>query len=340
MRKENQEFEPSRNSLPVIFNSDFGQNLLYLQAMSLGYQKNLCILAFDQRASLSREVFDVGSEGVTEEIADQMERIKMGVYEGFRLALQKGVKAEDAAILVDEQFGHAVLSDAAYHGLTVALTTEKSGLDDYDFEYGEDFASHLLKYRPAFAKALVRRNPEMIPDGHLSVREHARLLELKNFCERENMKMILELLVPPTEEDLKKANGSKAEFDLSVRPELEKELLAFMQKEGIEADVWKVEGFPKPEPYKALAKQARAEGRKEVGLVILGRNASLGEVESWLTAGATVPGVIGFAVGRTIFLDPVKKYHRDEISWEEMVETIANRYLHLYQTFQNAKSSA
>lgn len=303
--------------------------------MEPGYEKTLCILAFDQRASLLREVFGVGSDGLTPEMADQIERIKLGIYEGFRYALEKGVPADSAAILVDEQFGHAVLSDAKFHGYTFALTTEKAGADEFDFEYGDDFTSHLLKYRPTFAKALVRRNPE-VANG-LSVAEHARLMSLREFCDREKIKLLIELIIPPTESDLAKVEGNLSRFDSEIRPKLEKDLIAIFQKEKIEADVWKVEGFAEPEHYRELVDQVQKGGRKNVGIVVLGRNASPELVEKWLQAGGEVPGVIGFAIGRTIFLEPVKSYVLGELSWEELVERVAERYAHFFQIFTAAQ---
>ena len=39
---------------------------------------------------------------------------------------------------VDEQFGAAILRDAAAQGFTTACPAGKSGQDEFDFEYGDD----------------------------------------------------------------------------------------------------------------------------------------------------------------------------------------------------------
>lgn len=304
--------------------------------MDLGYNKPLCILAFDQRGSLLHDVFSVGSDGITPEIADQMERIKLAIYEGFRYAVERGLPVESAAILVDEQFGHAALADAKFHGYTIALTTERSGTEVFDFEYGDDFTEHLLEYRPTFAKALVRRNPEV--KGGLSLAEHARLAKLREFCDREGIKLLIELIIPPSAADLALVDQDYDRFDREIRPGLERELVAVFQKEGIEADVWKVEGFSNPENYLDLVKQVKSIGRKDVGVVALGRNAPPELVEGWLRAGACVPGVIGFAIGRTIFLEATQSYVRGELSWEELVERVGERYRHFFDVFMSAKT--
>jgi 5-dehydro-2-deoxygluconokinase len=48
---------------------------------------------------------------------------------------------------------------ARARGYTNACPAEKSGQDEFDFEYGEDFAEHIEKMQPTFCKVLVRYNP-------------------------------------------------------------------------------------------------------------------------------------------------------------------------------------
>ncbi len=269
-------------------------------------------------------------------MADQIERFKTAIYEGFRYALAHGVPQSEAAILVDEQFGHAILHDAGFHGFTLALTTEKTGQHEFDFEYGDEFTSHLLKYRPTFAKALVRHNPES--GDMLNAHEHAKLVRLREFCDRENFKMLIELILPPTDAQLAWVGSDLARYDREVRPALEVKLVKQFQDAGIEADVWKVEGLTSAEQYQALVGQARTGGRSKVGVVVLGRAGSDEQVEEWLRVGAGVDGVIGFAVGRTIFWESIARYHQGSQTWEETVEQIGEHYLHFYRVFNNIKS--
>ena len=72
---------------------------------------------------------------------------------------------------MDEQFGAAILRDAAQQGYMTACPVEKSGQKEFDFEYGEEFARHIEAFDPTFCKVLVRYNPEgdaalnAAPDG-------------------------------------------------------------------------------------------------------------------------------------------------------------------------------
>ena len=79
---------------------------------------------------------------------------------------------------MDEQFGAAILLDAAKHGYSTSCPAEKSGQDEFDFEYGEDFGKHIEKFNPTFCKVLVRYNPEA--DPVMNQRQAARLKRLSD----------------------------------------------------------------------------------------------------------------------------------------------------------------
>ena len=129
---------------------------------TLGYDRPLYILPFDHRGTFLAKM--LGAKGPpTAEQAAAIAAMKQVIYDGFRAALAGGVPRDRAGILVDEQFGADVLRDATARGYTTALTVEKSGQDEFDFEYGDDFAAHIEAFRPTFAKVLVRYNPEGDP---------------------------------------------------------------------------------------------------------------------------------------------------------------------------------
>jgi 5-dehydro-2-deoxygluconokinase len=80
--------------------------------MPRGYDRALYILPFDHRGSFQTKMFGWKSplsDPQTAEIA----RAKEVIYDGFKSALAGGVPKEKAGILVDEQFGAAILRDAA-----------------------------------------------------------------------------------------------------------------------------------------------------------------------------------------------------------------------------------
>src|SRR5262249_3823782 len=132
---------------------------------------------------------------LTAEQTAQIAAAKQVIYEGFTAAVSLGVPKHKAAILVDEQFGKAILRDAASHGYTTACPVEKSGQEEFDFEYGEDFAKHVEAIQPTFSKVLVRYNPE--GDRALNSRQSARLRQLSEYLHSKSQSQFLfELLVP------------------------------------------------------------------------------------------------------------------------------------------------
>ncbi|MEX2421273.1 MAG: DUF2090 domain-containing protein, partial [Actinomycetota bacterium] len=72
--------------------------------MALGYDKPLYILAFDHRGSFQKKFFGVTGEPNEEETV-RISDAKRVIYEGAVRALEEGVTAESAGVLVDEQFG-------------------------------------------------------------------------------------------------------------------------------------------------------------------------------------------------------------------------------------------
>src|SRR5438067_1136444 len=140
--------------------------------MTVGYDKRLYVLPFDHRGTFTKNMFGWKGE-LSQEQTAQVAALKQVVYEGFQAAITGGVARDKAAILVDEQFGAAILRDAVKRGFNTACPAEKSGQDEFDFEYGADFARHIEDFNPTFCKVLVRCNPE--GDGEMNRRQSARL---------------------------------------------------------------------------------------------------------------------------------------------------------------------
>src|SRR5580765_544279 len=185
--------------------------------MSVGYDKPLYVLPFDHRGSFQTKLF--GWKGtLTAEQTAEIAATKQVVYDGFKSALAAGVPKDRAGILVDEQFGAAILRDAAKQGYATACPAEKSGQDEFDFEYGQDFARHIEEFKPAFCKVLVRCNPE--GDKGMNQRQSARLKQLSDYLRGSGRKYMFELLVPAEPAQLEKLKGDKKAYDLQVRPGL------------------------------------------------------------------------------------------------------------------------
>jgi myo-inositol catabolism protein IolC len=286
-------------------------------------QKELLILAFDHRASFLEKMFDIKNRQPTSEEKKQIEDYKKIIFEGFKLSIRKSVPKEIAGLLVDEEFGSNVLREAKKDGLTFAMPVEKSGQEEFDFDYGENFAKHIEDFDPTFVKVLVRYNPES--DAALNKRQLQRLKKLSDYLAQKKKPFLFELIVPALPAQLAKLGGSKETYDKELRPKLMVESLKEIQAAGVEPSIWKLEGVDKPESAKAVVKQAQSNGRK-VGVITLGRGESKEKVQEWLKVGAKIHGIIGFAVGRTIFWQPLADHKAGKVNRKEAIEKIAQNY--------------
>jgi myo-inositol catabolism protein IolC len=304
--------------------------------MTLGYHKPLYILPFDHRGSFQTGMF--GWKGpLNAAQTEQIAAAKQVIYDGLQTAVAGGVAQDRAGLLVDEQFGAAILQDAASRGYITAVPTEKSGQDEFDFEYGEDFARHIEAFNPTFCKVLVRYNPE--GDKSLNQRQAARLRRLSEYLHPNNRKYMFELLVPATLDQLTQMHRDRPRYDRERRPALMVRAIRELQEAGVEPDVWKIEGLDRREDCVQVAETARREGRDDVGCIVLGRGEDEAHVHTWLTTAAGVPGFIGFAVGRTTFWDPLVAWREQKIPRDGAVAEIARRYRQWVDVFQAAHVS-
>lgn len=303
---------------------------------NLGYTKPLYILAFDHRLTFAKEFFNKESiADLTKEEYDSICEFKDIIYDAFKKALEKGVPKENAAILADEEFGNKILLDGKSQGFITILPTEKSGGEEFNFQYQEEFGLHIEKYDPVFAKALVRYNPRN--DESFKNHQKKNLKILSDYCRENKYKFLLEVLVIPTPKELEES-GSREEYDKKIRPGLTAEMIKELQDFGVEPDIWKLEGMETAVDYSGVIKEAKSGGRDNVGIVILGRGAEEEKVEEWLTVGARTKGIIGFAVGRTIFWDAISDFKNGKVKKEEVTDTISNNFYHLYKIFQDSKN--
>jgi myo-inositol catabolism protein IolC len=299
--------------------------------MALGYDKKLYILAFDHRGSFEKMI-----GGGPEKISSA----KHLIWEGFQRAVEEGAPADAAGILVDAQYGDRVAREAAEQGLAFAMPVEKSGQEEFDFEYGDAFGDKILEYDPAFSKVLVRYNVE--GDRDMNERQTARLRRLSEWLHEHDRKFLFELLVPATTEQLASVGGDADRYDEELRPKLMMEAIIQLQNGGVEPDIWKIEGIEDRSACEEIARLVRREGRDRVSCVVLGRGASDAKVDAWLRAGSGVPGYVGFAIGRSIFGDACKQFAAEEDAFDRAAgaDQIARKYRRFIDVYEGAEVAA
>ena len=304
---------------------------------AIGFDRPLYVLPFDHRGSFETKMFGWHGDLSASQTAE-IAAAKQVIYDGFKAAVAAGVPEDRGGILVDEQFGSAILRDARANGYAAACPAEKSAQEEFDFEYGADFAKHIEAVQPMFCKVLVRYNPE--GDAAVNQRQTRRLKQLSDYLHSESQsRFMFELLVPAEKAQLEQLKGDKKAYDLELRPKLMAQTIQQLQNAGVEPDVWKIEGLDRREDCEKMVAAARRGGRDRVGCIILGRGEDAKKVHEWLTTAAGVKGFIGFAVGRTDFWEPLVNYRAKKITREAAVAEIAHRYEEFVGIFEKARSS-
>jgi myo-inositol catabolism protein IolC len=303
--------------------------------VALGYDHQLFLLAFDHRGSehLRREL-GVDGEPTPAETA-RIREAKSVVFDGFLRASGDGAPPDAAGILVDEELGAEVARKARASGWIFAMPVERSGIIPLELEYGEAFGAHVEEFDPTFAKVLVRYNPA----GNVAdnVRSLAELVRLSTWLRGVGRRFLCELIVPAEPAQLAAVGGDVRAYERDLRPGLMRRGIAELQRAGVEPDVWKIEGIERADDCAMVADQARAGGRDRVGCVVLGSGAPTEHVEHWLRTAASVDGYRGFAVGRTIWSDPIRRYLAGELARAAAAAEISASYLRAIAVYHGAR---
>jgi myo-inositol catabolism protein IolC len=302
--------------------------------MTLGYDQKLYILAFDHRGSFQKKFFGIQGDPDDEQTAIIADA-KHLIFEGVLQAVASGADASVSGVLVDEQFGSTVPEEAHANGLKLAMPAERSGQNMFDFQYGEDFGEHILAFDPDFTKVLVRYNPD--GDEGENVEQLRKLKQLSDWLKQHDRKFLFELLVPAEEAQLAAVDGDADRYDAELRPALMRQAIEEIQDAGIEVDIWKIEGVDERSDCEMLSAQARSGGRDGVVCVVLGRGADDDKVDEWLQAAAPVEGFVGFAIGRSIWWDPLKAYVDGKIERSAGAAKIAENFLRFVQVYERAE---
>ena len=282
-----------------------------------GHTSDLYILAFDHRGTLTKGLLGVENREPSEEESDKVSEMKDIIFDGFKSSLEKGESVENI-------------------GVRFAAPVEKSGQKIFDFEYGEDFGNKINEIGADFIKILVRWNPD--DDQESREIQGDRIKRLSDWIIGNEKKFLLEFLVPATEEQLAKVDGDQSKYDSEIRPELAVQVVEEMRERGADPDIWKIEGLDRKEDCKRVSSVITSGGREDVIAVVLGRGANDKKVNEWLTAGASVEGYKGFAIGRSIFWDSLKGWFSEEISREVAVDQISEKYRNFISVYKSAQS--
>jgi len=271
----------------------------------------------------------------TEEQTAQMVEAKRVVVEALVRATAYVVDASPT-LLIDAEYGGTLVAIARNAGIAIAMPVEVSGQSELSFERDGDFGAVIGRYDPDYAKVLVRYNPA--GDQAMNGRQRARLRDLATWLEDRPQQLMLELLVPPEADQLAVLDGDRHRYDRELRAALTVRAVEEIGADGLRPALWKLEGPDSTEDAQRISAAVRALDT-EARCLVLGRGADTNAVRHWLTTAAQVPGFTGFAVGRTLWWEPLRAFVTGG-SREVAVEAIAWNYLDLADIYGSAERRA
>lgn len=289
------------------------------------------MLAFDHRQVL-RDM--LGAPGETDEQA--YARLSDGKLLVAEAAAQLAASGSGGiGLLIDEEYGADAARYASERGVTLAMPVEASRTKILEYQYGEEYPQHVDAFRPEIVKLLVFHNPH--DDDERQRVQLERTLEVSRWCRQNGYALMLEILLPATADQLTSVGGSEQRFVAELQTELLRRSIEQYQEFGVEPDLWKLIGVPSAADYQVLAAQARSGGRDHVGCIVLGNGAAMDQVETWLATAAGVEGFTGFAVGRSIWFEPLKAYFFDGLSRDEARQQICDAFQALIRAFDSGR---
>ncbi|HEY2790869.1 MAG TPA: DUF2090 domain-containing protein [Micromonosporaceae bacterium] len=290
----------------------------------------LFLLAMDHRDSLAKDVYGIDGEPTPDQV-DQISAGKRMVFAGLVEALDRMPDRSAAGVLVDEHYGAAVAADATIRGLTLAMPIERSGQKLFTLEYGPDWMDHVERFDPAHVKVLVRDNPDHDPVER--AQQTSALAVVSAALHDAGRSFLFELLVPATDAQLAAAGGDTKRYDTEARPDLTVRVITDMQEAGVEPDLWKIEGLETAAAAERVVSAARDRGRDQVRCIVLGRDAPADRLDHWLSIAAATDGFDGFAIGRSIWEQPLEDHRHGKISESELITRVADTYLQFVEVY-------
>jgi myo-inositol catabolism protein IolC len=263
----------------------------------------LLILAADDRGSLERGLYGLTAPPTPAEAA-RISADKLLVYQALVDATAEVPAQTQPGMLIDEQYGASVAELASHSGDAVGLwmPLEASGQEWFGFAYGDAWQRHAGLFAAGHAKVLVRDNPGLDPARR--EQQAQRLAQVSAWAERAGRSLMLELLVPATGADKDATKGDMDRYDDELRPGHTVAVMEYLQDHGVEPALWMVECPGRHDDAVAVAATAQRGGR-QARCIVLGRDAPYDTLKHWLQVAAPIPGWAGFAIGRSIWWDPL-----------------------------------
>ena len=269
------------------------------------------ILAFDHRSQFEELAQRFGRND------SHIRAAKSLIGHAWR-SVAKGSKCVGA--IIDGQYGGDLLEQLTGGGRWLARPIEQAGVTPLEFVGGPNVGLTLKRWpQEHVVKCLVRYDLECGPQ--LRAAQDARLWELFRACRELARELLLEVL--PT------SGCDPARFEIAA-------VVRHLYDLGIFPDWWKIECPPRDAEWQNLSDVISDYDAKCRGVVLLGKGVPLEELRPSFSVARRHKVCKGFAVGRSIFQDPIEAWFKGTRSDEECTQCIEGNFRSLIEAWESS----
>ncbi|MEQ1953250.1 bifunctional 5-dehydro-2-deoxygluconokinase/5-dehydro-2-deoxyphosphogluconate aldolase [Mesorhizobium yinganensis] len=243
------------------------------------------------------------------------------------LAVKAAARVADGrdgyGMLIDEKHGRDAMFEFARHPFAwLGRPVELPGSRPLRFEFSQDIGSQLVEWPVEHCiKCLCFYHPD--DPAALKLEQQEKLRTLFEAARKVGRELLVEIIA-----------GKHGPLAEDTVPRALEELYAL----GIKPDWWKLEPRSSAAAWRRIGAVIESNDPLCRGVVLLGLEAPENELVQAFRATADAPVVKGFAVGRTIFMEPAERWFAGRIGDEEAIAEMAGRFERLTSAWLAARS--
>ena len=276
---------------------------------------DLHIFAFDHRS----QFYDLACACGAEEA--RLPRLKRLLVDAVAKVERELNLAHRVGVLIDQRYGQDALNAATGRGWWIGRPVETPGSHPLEFEYGRSIGSQLVQWpREHVVKCLVQFDPD--GDAESRLEQETQLRTLYDAVKQSGHELLLEVIPPASTNDTqgeRVLRAMKRIYNLGIRPEW-----------------WKLKPLPAKD-WTAIDALLAERDPYCRGVVLLGLNAPFAELAEGFAAAAQSASCRGFAVGRSLFLEPSRAWLSNEIDDDTLVERASQQFAKLIALWQQSR---
>ncbi len=255
------------------------------------------------------------------EIGAAPERVAAFKVLAVAAAVQVAAGRPGFGMLLDGAYGREALFQASAQDLWIARPVEKPGSRPLDFDAADSLGAHLVEWPVTHvAKCLCFYHPDDPED--LRLRQERELKRLFDATRTVGRELLIEIIAGK--------HGAMDERTVA-------RVLTRLYKLGIKPDWWKLEPQGSAAAWAAIGDAVRAGDPFCRGIVMLGLEAPVADLARGFRLAADERLVRGFAVGRTIFMQPAEQWLAGQTSDAQATAAMAERFAALVAAWQAAR---